>query len=127
MDNFPTIEEIHEILDEIAEEIPKYFFEQLNEGIILLPEYKIHPESREIGRLYIMGEYSRSITGRHIVIYYGSFKKVYNGVSMRTLRQKLKDTLLHEFTHHLESLAGERGLEIKDFHDIQKYRKKRTD
>lgn len=127
MDKFPTIEEIHEILDEIAEEIPEYFFEQLNEGIILLPEYKIHPESREMDRLYIMGEYSRSITGRHIVIYYGSFKKVYNGVSMRTLREKLKDTLLHEFTHHLESLAGERGLEIKDFQDIQIYRKKRTD
>ncbi|WP_352419668.1 metallopeptidase family protein [Proteiniborus sp.] len=127
MDKFPTIEEIHEILDEIAEEIPEYFFEQLNEGIILIPEYKIHPESREMDRLYIMGEYSRSITGRHIVIYYGSFKKVYNGVSMRTLREKLKDTLLHEFTHHLESLAGERGLEIKDFQDIQIYRKKRTD
>lgn len=127
MNNFPSIEEVHEILDEIAEEIPEDFFEQLNEGIILLPEYKIHPESREIDRLYIMGEYSRSITGRHITIYYGSFKKVHDGVSMRTLRNKLKDTLLHEFTHHLESLAGERGLEIKDSQDIQKYRKKSSD
>lgn len=127
MSSFPTIEEVHTMLDEIAEEIPEEFFEKLNEGIILLPEYKMHPESRKMDRLYIMGEYSRSITGRHIVIYYGSFKKVYNGVSMRTLREKLKDTLLHEFTHHLESLAGERGLEIKDFQDIQIYRKKRTD
>lgn len=127
MDNFPTIEEVHKILDEVSEELPIEFFEELNEGIILLPEYKMHPESRKMDRLYIMGEYSRSITGRHIVIYYGSFKKVYNGVSMRTLREKLKDTLLHEFTHHLESLAGERGLEIKDFQDIQIYRKKRTD
>lgn len=127
MDNFPTIEEVHEMLHEIVEEIPEDFFEQLNEGIILLSECKMHPESRAIDELYILGEYSKSITGRHISIYYGSFKKVHNGVSMRTLREKLKDTLLHEFTHHLESLAGERGLEIKDFQDIQKYRKKRTD
>ncbi|WIV11460.1 metallopeptidase family protein [Proteiniborus sp. MB09-C3] len=127
MDDFPTIEEIHEILDDIAEEIPDYFFEQLNGGIILLPEYKIHPESRDVDTLYIMGEYSRSLTGRHIAIYYGSFKKVYSDVSMRALRNKLKDTLLHEFTHHLESLAGERGLEIKDFQDMQEYRKKKLD
>lgn len=123
MSNFPTIEEVHEILNEIAEEIPVDFFKHLNEGIVLLSEYKVHPGSRKTDKLYIMGEYSRSITGRHIVIYYGSFKKVYNGVTMRTLRRKLKDTLLHEFTHHLESLAGERGLEIKDTQNIQKYRK----
>lgn len=127
MYDFPTIDEIHEMLDDIADEIPKYFFEQLNEGIVLLPEYKIHPESRDIDTLYILGEYSRSLTGRHIVIYYGSLERVYSGASMRALRNKLKDTLLHEFTHHLESLAGERGLEIKDFHDIQEYRRKNKD
>ena len=127
MNDFPTIDEIHEMLDEIVEEIPEYFFEQLHGGIVLLPEYKIHPESRDIDTLYILGEYCRNITGRHIVIYYGSFEKVHAGLSMRILRKKLKDTLLHEFTHHLESLAGERGLEIKDYHDIQEYKKKNSD
>lgn len=122
MSSFPTIEEVHTMLDEIAEEIPEEFFEKLNEGIILLPEYKIHPESRLEDKLYIMGEYSKSITGRHIVIYYGSFKRVHSRVSMELLRKKLKDTLLHEFTHHLESLAGERGLEIKDSQDMAKYK-----
>lgn len=124
MDKFPSIDKIHEMLDEIAEEIPKEFFRNLNEGIVLLPEYKIHPDSRAEDKLYIMGEYSKSVTGRHIKIYYGSFKKVYEGSSMITLRKKLKDTLLHEFTHHLESLAGERGLEIKDYKNIQEYKRK---
>lgn len=127
MCDFPSIDEIHEMLDEIAEEIPQYFFNQLNEGIILLPEYKIHPESRDTDTLYILGEYSRSASGRRIAIYYGSFEKVYSGVSKRSLRNKLKDTLLHEFTHHLESLAGERGLEIKDYRDIQEYKRKIKD
>lgn len=124
MREFPTIDEVHNILDEIAEGLPADFFKDLNEGIVLLPEYKLHPESRARDKLYIMGEYGKSITGRHIKIYYGSFKRVYNGISLEILREKLRDTLLHEFTHHLESLAGERGLEIKDCHDLERYRKK---
>lgn len=122
MYDFPDIEEIHKMLDEIAEEIPQKFFEDLNEGIILLPKYKLHPESRSSDRLYIMGEYRKSITGRNIAIYYGSFERVYYGVSKERLRQILKDTLLHEFTHHLESLAGERGLEIKDAEKLRRYK-----
>ncbi|HZK33054.1 MAG TPA: metallopeptidase family protein [Tissierellaceae bacterium] len=122
MSNFPTIEEVHKILDDISEELPKDFFRELNEGIILLPEYKLHPESREEKRLYIMGEYSRSITGRRITIYYGSFKKIYYGVSIGALRGRLRDTLIHEFIHHLESLGGEKGLEIQDAKDLQNYR-----
>jgi len=124
MYDFPSIDEVHEMLEEIAAEIPEYFFKELNGGIILLPEYKIHPESEDVDKLYVMGEYSRSMAGRHITIYYGSFEKVYSGASMRIIRNKLKDTLLHEFTHHLESLAGERGLEIKDYNDIQEYKRR---
>ena len=69
MDGFPSIEEVHAMLDEIAEGLPSEFFEKLNEGIVLLPRYKIHPSSRDNSRLYIMGEYSVSITGRNIKIY----------------------------------------------------------
>ena len=122
MDNFPSIEEVHIMLNEISEEIPIEFFGKLNEGIVLLPQHKNHPESKHDNKLYIMGEYRRSITGRNIVIYYGSFEKVYSEISQTSLRQKLKDTLLHEFTHHLESLAGEKGLEIKDAQSMAKYR-----
>lgn len=122
MNDFPTIEEVNDMLDKIATEIPVEFFAKLNEGVVLLEEYKIHPESRARDTLYIMGEYSRSVTGRNIKIYYGSFKNVYRGISNEELQQNLKHTLLHEFTHHLESLAGERGLEIQDSHDMKKYR-----
>ena len=124
MNDFPSIEEVHRMLDQIAEELPEEFFKELNQGIVLLPEYKLHPESREIDRLYIMGEYGRSIAGRHIAIYYGSFERVYNRLSMESLKEELKDTLLHEFTHHLESLAGERGLEIQDSEDMARYRRR---
>lgn len=124
MNGFPTIDEIHNILNGISEELPEAFFKELNEGVVLLPEIKLHPESRDEDKLYIMGHYVRSITGRHIVIYYGSFKRVYNNLSRDRLRDKLKETLIHEFTHHMESLAGEKGLEIKDAHDMGRYRNK---
>lgn len=122
MNDFPTIEEVHHMLDKIATEIPVEFFDKLNEGVVLLEEYKIHPESRDRDTLYIMGEYSRSVTGRNIKIYYGSFKNVYRGISYNALYENLKHTLLHEFTHHIESLAGERGLEVFDSTEMKKYR-----
>lgn len=125
MNEFPSIDEVHEILDSISEDLPEDFFKDLNEGVVLLPQIKLHPESREKDKLYIMGKYVRSITGRHIVIYYGSFKRVYPNISVENLKVRLRNTLIHEFTHHMESLAGEKGLEIKDAEDMNKYRNKR--
>lgn len=122
MDNFPSIEEVHHMLDEIAEELPRDFFKDLNEGIVLLPQYRIHPESKGSRVLYIMGEYSVSITGRNIKIYYGSFERTYRYQSREFIYTRLKKTLLHEFTHHLESLAGEKDLEIQDAEDLKRYR-----
>ena len=121
MNDFPTIDQVHDMLDKIATEIPAEFFDNLNEGVVLLEEYKIHPESRSSDTLYTMGEYCRSVTGRNIKIYYGSFKNIYREISYDALYENLKHTLLHEFTHHLESLAGERGLEFQDHTDMKKY------
>lgn len=121
MDAFPSINEILKMLDEIAEEIPREFFCRLNKGIILLPDYKLHKNSKDPNKLYVMGEYSSDITGRQIRIYYGSLKKVYRDMPLDILKVKLSDVLLHEFTHHLESLAGENNLEIKDATALAKY------
>lgn len=124
MEQFPSIDQVNDILNEIAGKLPKDFFKNLNEGIVLLAKYKLHPQSRDTDKLYIMGEYTRSVTGRNIKIYYGSFKRVYKYASRETIYEKLEETLLHEFTHHLESLAGERGLEIKDKDSLDRYQKR---
>ena len=56
-----------------------------------------------------MGEYCRQYhLGRFIVIYYGSFAQVYGHLPKEDLAKRLRKVLLHEFRHHLESLAGER-------------------
>ena len=121
MYDFPEIDRVHEMLDEIAETLPIEFFNELNEGVVLLPQRKYHQKSKANRPLYIMGEYHRSFTGSHIRIYYGSFQKVFNGLSDARVKEQLESTLLHEFTHHLETLAGEKGLVIKDEEDLNKY------
>ena len=124
MDSFPDIDEVQQMLEGIAETIPSEFFKELNEGVVLLPEHKYHSKSRSDRRLYIMGEYRKSITGSHIRIYYGSFKRTMEGMGKEKIRERLQETLLHEFTHHLETLAGERGLILKDHESIRKYLEK---
>ena len=119
--NMISIDEMETMLDEIAEELPIDFFNNLNGGIILLPEIKLHTKS-EGNDLYILGEYHRDGNlGRFITIYYGSFSHVHGYLSKDQLKEQLKSTLKHEFRHHLESLAGVRDLEIEDVQDIVEY------
>ena len=117
------IDEVEEILEEICESIPSYAYEHLNGGIILTEESKYHEEAYAED-LVIMGEYQRSMLGNMIKIYYGSFMDMYRFSSRETLREKLEEVLLHEFTHHLEFLANEWGLVIEDKKFLEEYRKR---
>ena len=115
------IERAQEMLDEICGELPQPFFERLNGGICLLPTVKTNPMGRE-NDLYILGEYVRDhALGRYINIYYGSIMQVFGWGDEARIRHELREVLLHEFTHHLESMAGERGLELKDREQMRRY------
>lgn len=116
-----TIDEMQIVLDELAEELPQEFYNELNGGILLLPEVKVSSHAKA-DDLYTLGEYRVShAMGRYIVIYYGSFERVFGGREKGALREELRKTLRHEFRHHLESLSGERGLELEDEAFILKY------
>ena len=120
-----SIKEMEEMLNEIAEDLPQQIYNRLNGGIILLPETKQN-RKREANNLYILGQYHHGgVMGRYISIYYGSFRRVYGHLSKEELRKKLMHTLKHEFTHHLESMAGEKDLEIEDAKFIKDYFEKR--
>ena len=92
--------------------------EDLNAGIVLTPEIKRSPHGND---LLIMGEYSRSNLGRGISIYGGSINSAYGWMSEEQMTEQLREVLRHEFTHHIESLAGEQGLEIKDAEELAQY------
>lgn len=116
-----TIDEAQVMLDDIAESLPEAFYNELNGGILLLPDVKFSDHARK-DDLYILGEYVRDhVMGRLIYIYFGSFERVYGHLTPEGFKRQLRETLLHEFTHHMESLAGERGLEKKDEADLDRY------
>lgn len=116
-----SIDEMQELLDELAEELPEEFYNELNGGIILLPEAHLSAYAKG-NDLYTLGEYRHSWSmGRYIVIFYGSFEKIFGHLSDEALKAELRKTLRHEFTHHLESLAGENALEKEDADYISKY------
>lgn len=117
-----SIDEMQELLDEVAEEFPQEMFRELSGGIVLARRAK---RGEEEG-LYNLGEYIHGGgLGRHIVLYYGSFMRVHGGLSRSRMKAQLRETLKHEFTHHLESLAGVRDLEAEDERQLARYRRRR--
>ena len=119
-----SFDEAGDLLDEMAEEFPEEFYQELNGGISLLPEAMEDPHGED---LYIMGEYCNDMMGKYINLYYGSFAALaeQENWSQEDWEDELYTTLAHEFTHHIEGLAGERGLEIKDELQMEQYRRDR--
>lgn len=116
-----TYEQTLSALDDIADSFPEEFYHALNGAVLLLPEAQHHPEEPE---LLTLGAYCHDQLGRHIELYYGSFVALATSESWSELNwhKELRITLSHEFTHHWESLAGERGLEEKDADFMEQYR-----
>ena len=121
-----SFDQVGDLLDEMAEEFPQEFYAVLNGGISLLPEAREDPEGED---LYIMGEYCNDMMGRYIVLYYGSFAALaqQEDWTQEDWEDELYTTLSHEFTHHMEGLAGERGLEIRDELEMEQYRQEREE
>lgn len=121
-----TIDETEVMLNEIAEEIPKELYNELNGGIVLKEEAKLHPQNKAKD-LFILGEYhSDSQLGNFIAIYYGSFVQTFGSESLAEYKEQLRRVLKHEFLHHVEGLAGVQDLEVEDAREIQNYLKMST-
>ena len=118
-----TFDQAGDLLDELAEEFPPEFYEDLNGGISLLPEALPDPDFPP-GEMYILGEYRNDMMGRYINLYYGSFAALAQEEdwTVEDWKRELHDTLAHEFTHHIEGRAGERGLERNDEQFIEEFR-----
>ena len=115
------IEEFLEIVEELSEEIPLEFFGDLNGGVRVVEECKSNPHAIN-NDLFILGEYHRNRTmGNHILIYYGSFMKVYGLLSKEQLKNRVRKTLRHEFRHHLEGRSGLKDLEVEDEIYLRQY------
>ena len=123
-----TFNQAGDLLDQMAERFPPEFYRDLNGGISLLPEALPDPDFPP-GEMYILGEYRNDMMGRYINLYYGSFAALAQQEDWTDAvwEEELYTTLAHEFTHHIEGLAGERGLEIQDTLDLEEYRADRDE
>lgn len=115
-----NFEECAQMLDEIADSMPYELYRDLNGGISLLPQIKVHPKALH-NDLFILGEYIRNSLGNAIVFYYGSINRVYGSLSRDELYKQLVRILHHEVRHHNEYLAGCDDLGIMDKIQIEEY------
>ena len=106
-----TFEESQLAVDELVGELPPAIFRNLNCGVSLTEE-TLYDESG----LLILGQYHVQPygLGRYVNIHYGSMVVAYGHLPPDAFRNQLKSTLHHELTHHLESLAGDKSLEVQD-------------
>ena len=112
-----NFEETQEALTQQIDALPPGIYKGLNCGVILIPDTMY-----DANGLLILGQYHVDPygLGRYVTIHHGSLAVAYGHLSAEAFIEKLRDTLHHELTHHLESLAGDRSLEIKDKQDIAK-------
>lgn len=115
-----TYQQFMAAVEEMVDEIPEQFLKGL-QGVHVL-EHE-HPEEayEDVWRL---GEYldpgpedflgGGDGLGRHIALYYGSFRRVADGDPHFEWEEEIWETLTHELRHHVESLAGEMGLVLDD-------------
>lgn len=98
----------------IADELPSRLLRDLNGGISVLPGKK------KEGKYYLMGEYIEDpVLGRVIFIYYGSFREILQDAPAEEWEEELRETLLHELRHHVESLAGVDDLSLEEERDLE--------
>lgn len=111
-----SIERFSLILDEQAALLPGEIFKNLNLGVSVAAQSKREHRARPNLPVYILGEYRvHPVMGRSIVLYYGSFCEVYSYLHTEDdMRIEIDKVLKHELTHHLESQAGSRDLELED-------------
>lgn len=100
-----TYEEFGKILEEEVDLLPDYVHDELTGGVILDEKAYLHPD-RVSDDLYILGTYSNGRLGTQIVIYYGSFVATLSHASDERVRAQIRETLRHEFLHHMETRAG---------------------
>lgn len=116
------VDQFSRIVDERAQLLPEAVFRRLNLGIGVVERLKRQPRSRPEQPLYILGEYQvHHALGRGILIYYGSFARAFPTHDEAALTAEIDRVLRHELTHHLESLAGARDLEIADARFLMDY------
>ncbi len=113
------IEEYRNIVSDLMDELPEEFFRDLSGGVIVseasaLADYAVRND------VFLMGEYLVYSGIRQIVLFKGSFDRVYPLADADEAKRILRGVLRHEFRHHLESLGGVHNSSSLEAEDARK-------
>ncbi len=112
-------QEYKQIVSELLDELPEEFFRELSGGVVVSESFAI-PDYAQKNDLYTMGAYKIYSGVRQIVMYKGSFDRVYPNADAVEAKERLRGILRHEFRHHLEYLGGVHNAESLEAEDERK-------
>ena len=116
-----STEEYRAIVSELMDELPEAFFRKLTGGVIM-SEAVMVPDYARGDDLYTLGQYQVYYGVRQIVMFKGSFDRLYPQVDAAEAREILRGVLRHEFRHHIEYLGGIHNASSLEAEDAQKKR-----
>lgn len=103
--------------------IPARFRRGVN-GIFVLRQAMREPGS--LTGLFILGHYhpNNGHLGTTVTLYYGSFRRVFRGRSLKVYRREIAKTIAHELLHHWEFQAGRDELGDEDRRNLARWRRR---
>jgi hypothetical protein len=115
------LESFTRALEALLDRVPEALLRDLNGGVSVSEE--AHRRADDPPGVYILGEY---ITDPHlgslIMLYHGSFARLFGGEPPEVWEREAWSTLRHELRHHVEGAAGLRDLDIEDLMELQRMR-----
>jgi plasmid stability protein len=118
-----STEQYKAIISDLMDELPEVFFRELTGGVIM-SEALVIPDYAQGNDLYTLGQYQVYYGVRQIVMFKGSFDRLYPQADESDAREILRGVLRHEFRHHIELLGRIRNsssLEAEDARKKQAY------
>ena len=103
-----SYEAFREIVSEEMDLLPQYVFDELSGGVLVEKRARLSPDSVD-NDLFCLGLYRWDGLGKQVTLYYGSFVEVLGSAGEAVYRARIRETLRHEFRHHMETRAGEFG------------------
>lgn len=117
-----TLDEFEEMANRLIDDIPPRLFEGLNGGIIISEDAP--QDQPDLPDVYTLGEYFDDPYGLgcYIVLYYGSFQKLFADSPKSLWEEELWETIVHELRHHVEGRAGVDDLDEEDALQLEEFR-----
>ena len=116
-----SAEEYRRIVSELLDELPEAFFRGLTGGVIMSEALAV-PDYAQGDDLYTLGQYQVYYGVRQIVMFKGSFDRLYPHADAAEARGILRGVLRHEFRHHIEFLGGIHNSSSLEAEDARKKR-----